>query len=72
MQKVIPLASDSQAPTMKARSSALLTIRGRPKVGRGGSSGWMHMRMPTSSAVGITSRRKRARFSRRVSRVMPR
>ena len=40
----------------------MLTIRGRPKVGRGGSSGWMHMRMPTSSAVGITSRRKRAKI----------
>ena len=50
---------------MKAISSAFETMRGSPNSGRGGSSGWTHIRTPASSAVGITSRRKRAKFSRR-------
>ena len=54
---------------MNAMSSSLETILGRPNSGRGGSSGWMHRRTPTSAAVGITSRRNRARFSRSASRV---
>ena len=64
VQSVMPFARDGTASRMKARSSAFETMRGRPMSGRGGSSGWIAMRIPTSSAVGITSRRNRARFSR--------
>ena len=64
VHNVMPFAGDSMAPTTKARSSAFETTRGRPISGRGGSSGWIAMRTPTSSATGMTARRNRARLSR--------
>ena len=65
------LSGSALAVTAMLCRSALPTMRGRPSSGRGGSSGWMHRTIPDSSAVGTTSRRTRARFSRSVSRVMP-
>ena len=72
LQSVSPFAGESTAWRINAMSSALETMRGRPMRGRGGSSGWIHILTPTSSAVGITSRRKRARFSRSDSASMSR
>ena len=51
-------------------SSARETTRGRPKIGNGGSSGWIAIRTPTSSAIGTISRRKANRFSRKPSSAM--
>ena len=41
-----------------AASSAFDTTRGRPKIGKGGSSGWIAILTPASSATGTISRRK--------------
>ena len=71
VQNVMPLASDSHRVDDEGEIVGVADDARQAQGGRGGSSGWMHMRIPTSSAVGITSRRKRARFSRSVSRVMP-
>jgi D-mannonate dehydratase len=40
------------------------TMRGNPYSEKGGSSGWMHMRAPTSSATGMISFRNQARLAR--------
>ena len=40
----------------------LETTRGRPKIGKGGSSGWMAICTPASSATGTISRRKSRRL----------
>ena len=54
-----------------ARRSAVETTRGRPNSERGGSSGWIARRTPTSSATGTTSLRKAKRLSRIASSSTP-
>lgn len=62
MQK--PLYGDSCMASMIRMSSAFLYTRGRPNSGRGGSSGCIAIRMPTSSHVGMMASRKYFMFSR--------
>ena len=59
---VMQFAGESTMPMSRCRSSWFLTIRGRPKIGRGGSSGCIAILTPTSSATGMIRFRKYSRF----------
>jgi hypothetical protein len=51
------LATLGAASSKNLTSFAVETARGRPSSGRGGSSGWIAIRTPNSSAAGTTARR---------------
>ena len=54
-----PLDGLGTASTNFSKSSSVLMIRGKPRIGCGGSSGWITNFTPTSSATGqILSERK--------------
>jgi hypothetical protein len=54
------LNSDGAASSTSAASEAVDTTRGSPNIGRGGSSGWIAIRTPTSSATGTIADRNDA------------
>ena len=55
-QSVRPQACDGTAANSLRTSSAVESTRGRPKIGKAGSSGWMASRAPSSSATSVISR----------------
>ena len=65
VQKHRPLARDGTASNSAAKSSPVDATRGRPKSGRGGSSGWRVSVTPRASAAGVTESRNSIRCRRR-------
>ena len=64
VQNVIPFARSGEAAINAAKSLSVLTTRGKPNKGNGGSSGWMHKLMPNSCAKGAMDCTKKCKFSR--------
>ena len=71
VQSVRPTCFDGHFLYISAMSFAFERMRGRPKIGCGGSSGWMHMSTPVSSRTGDISLRNQYMFSRSLASSMP-
>ena len=61
------LAGESTSLRNRSRLASQVMMRGRPKMGYGGSSGWMAIFTPHSSATGMTFLRNRSRLAHRPS-----
>lgn len=58
VQNVMPFARESTSEQTRSSAAPSVMIRGSPKMGHGGSSGWMARRTPAASATGTTRSRK--------------
>src|SRR5690606_31507128 len=70
VQKQSPFESFGTCSNTYSTSFCVLTTRGNPNNGNGGSSGWMVRVIPNSSATGQISLKKPMRFARKPSAPM--